>query len=123
MINLFIVVNTLSNVTNTTQFDNFTIEWENFNLFNCAVPTSVNISLFTCIPAAYTQVNDTDCLVETSTTFDENTCPSYVTTAVYATSTQQTTGSITTMVTTTGGVQVNKDMRFFASELQNKIPT
>jgi hypothetical protein len=60
---------------NTTQFGNFTVEWQNFDLLTCAVPTTISISLFNCLPPVnYTQVDDISCLQQTTINFDQNTC-------------------------------------------------
>jgi hypothetical protein len=104
---IFIVVNTVFS-QNTTQYGNFTIQWENFNLLTCAVPISINISRFTCLPAAsYVQVDDLDCLNETTVNFDQNTCQ-ISTTAMY------TTSATIPMMTT--GSQVNKCFGIFSFE-------
>ncbi len=96
-------MNTVSSqIVNTTQYNNFTIEWEDFNILICAVPTSVNISLFTCLPSAgYTQVQDMDCLQETTVNFDQDVCEISTTVMMYTSS-----AAITTITT---GLQVNKD--------------
>ncbi|CAF0946542.1 unnamed protein product [Rotaria sordida] len=86
---------------NTTQFDNFTIEWQDFNLFNCAVPTIMNLSLFTCLPpAGYTQVDDINCLNMTSVDFDQNMCQITTDTVIYTTSTLIVTQETTTLTST-----------------------
>ncbi len=103
----------ISNAQNTTMFDNFTIEWEDFNLLICAVPISINISLFTCLPSAgYSYVSDMSCLEETTINFDQTTCQTITTAAMYTTSAPQTTQEISTMASTAAKIQVNNDIKF-----------
>ncbi len=76
-------MNIVSSANNTTQFDNFTIEWQNFNIFSCAVPITISVSLFSCISPNYTQVEDISCLQETDIDFPDSICqPTTTTTAV-----------------------------------------
>lgn len=80
---------------NTTQFDNFTIEWEDFSILTCAIPTSFNLSLFTCpMRNGSIQVQDISCLNEVTIDFDENICQPTTTVATSVAwtsmSTQQT---------------------------------
>ena len=93
---VFLVVSPVtSSVVNTTQFENFTVEWEDFNLFTCGVPTVINISLFTCASSiGYKQIDDIECLESTTINFNESVCP----VALTAT----TASSTTTQITTTG---------------------
>ena len=68
---------------NTTQFGNFTIEWQNFDILSCTVPIKISVSLFSCISPAYTQVQDISCLQETDIDFPDSICqPTTTTTAV-----------------------------------------
>jgi hypothetical protein len=105
---------------NITQFENFTVDWEDFNLLTCAVPISINISLFTCLPLAdYTQVDDTSCLAETTINFDENTCQpttnGIMYTSMISTATQQ-------MITAgTMQIQVNKKYKLFRESFSNRV--
>jgi len=95
--------------SNISQFDNFTIEWEDFSLFTCSVPITIDISFFTCFPpATYGYVDDITCLNETILEFDQTTC-SASTTAAYTTSYPITTQQMTTVTTATTKIQVNKD--------------
>jgi hypothetical protein len=119
-------VNTVSSTgNNTTQFDNFTVEWEDFNLLTCAIPTSINISLFTCLPSAeYTEVDDPTCLQEITMNFDsDGVCSSSTTAAMYTSSIAITTQQITTGSINTTQIQVNKDRKFSRKKvfLSNQI--
>jgi len=71
-----------SSSNSTTQFNNFTIEWTNFSIFTCAVPRTIDLSLFNCIAPKYMQVDDLSCLVETTIDFQLNTCQSTSTSAM-----------------------------------------
>ncbi|CAF4794037.1 unnamed protein product [Rotaria sp. Silwood1] len=107
---LIFYVNIVSNLNDTTQLENFTIEWQNFDLLKCAVPTTINVSLFNCLPSPnYTQVDDISCLEESIMNFQESMCQSTSTTMSFinwegtttqssslASSTIQMTNSITT---------------------------
>ena len=65
---------------NTTQFDNFTIEWEDFNILTCAVPMTVNVSSFSCSSRIGSiHVTDISCLEEVTIEFDQSTCQSSTT--------------------------------------------
>ncbi len=110
---ILIVVSIGSSATNnTTQFDNYTIVWEDFNLLTCAVPLTVNISLFTCLPpAGYTQVNDIDCLQQTTTDFDESVCQSTSTVVMYTSSTLITAQQTAKMTSSVTSIQVNKNIK------------
>lgn len=91
-------------VVNTTQFDNFTVEWEDFSLFSCSVPTLINVSIFTCASSiGYKQVDDIDCLESTTIDFNQSTCAGSNTTTVYP-----TTNMVTTKPITTTGIQVSQ---------------
>ena len=71
-----------SSVNNVSQFDNFTIEWQSFSLFKCAVPAAMRVSLFSCVSPMYTQLDYVSCLQVTTVDFNGNTCQS--TTAISA---------------------------------------
>jgi hypothetical protein len=109
---ILIVVSMGSSATNnTTQFDNYTILWEDFNLLTCAVPLTINISLFTCLPpAGYTQINDIDCLQQITTDFDESICQSTSTAVMYASSTLITAQQTSKMANSVTSIQVNKNI-------------
>ncbi len=101
-------------VVNTTQFGNFTIEWEDFSLITCAVPTTINVSLFTCAASArYLQVDDLSCLEETSIDFNETTCQAATTVAMSTNVPSITTEQITTATSPMIGIQVNNNISFF----------
>ncbi|CAF2139823.1 unnamed protein product [Rotaria magnacalcarata] len=77
---------------NTTLFDNFTVEWVNFNLLTCALPNTVNISLMACLPSVlYKEMNDVDCLTTTAVNVDQTTCQSTTNAAAYISSSPITT--------------------------------
>lgn len=93
---ILILVNTVSNVVvDTTQFDNFTILWEDFSLLQCATPTTINVSLFSCFPPPSSQiVDDMYCLPETTIDFDQTTCQATSTAVMYTSSAAQTTQQV-----------------------------
>ena len=86
LIVLAFLVNTVSCASNnTTQFDNFTIVWENFSVLSCAVPTPINVSLFVCLPpVTYLPLDDMTCLQQTMIDFDLSTCSSTGSTMLYS---------------------------------------
>ncbi len=73
-ISIVFVVDIVLTANNTTQFGNFAVMWLNFDIFKCAVPKTINISLVSCISPNYTQVDDISCLEETIFEFQESTC-------------------------------------------------
>ncbi|CAF4289609.1 unnamed protein product [Rotaria sp. Silwood2] len=96
---------------NTTQFDNFTIEWQDFNLFSCVVPATINVSLFTCLPSAsYTQVDDITCLNVTLIDYDQNICQVTTDTTVYTISTSIGTQQTTTLTSTYAQIETSISM-------------
>ncbi len=104
---------TLTTSLNTTQFDNFTIEWEDFSLFTCSVPIAIDVSLFACFPpTTYGYIDDITCLDETIFDFDQSTCQISTTAAMYTTSYPITTQQMTTETTATTKIPVNKDINF-----------
>ena len=74
-------------------------------MLTCAVPTTINVSLFTCAPSiGYVEVNDIDCLESTMFNFDQNVCPiAATTTAAYTSAPVVTTAQMTTT-----GIQVSQ---------------
>jgi hypothetical protein len=76
---LYFSVNEAFSSNNITQFDNLTIEWTNFNIFTCAVPATIYLSIFTCIRPNYTQVEDLSYLTEMTFDFQQSTCQSTAT--------------------------------------------
>lgn len=85
-----------STSNNTTIFNNVTIAWETFNLFSCAIPQNISVSVFTCSPPpSYTVVNDINCLNAIFTNFNMTSCNRVSATTFYTldttTITQQTT--------------------------------
>lgn len=67
---------------NTTQFGNYTIEWQNFDLLTCVLPSFYTVSLLQCLPSpSYTQVADLSCVATTTMNFDDNNCWITTTTA------------------------------------------
>jgi hypothetical protein len=70
----------VSSSNNTTQVQNFTIEWLNFDIFECATPATVDVSIFSCVAPDYTQVEDISCLQVTTIDLQEITCQSNATT-------------------------------------------
>lgn len=95
--------------SNITEFQNFTIEWHNFSVLSCAVPTVVSISLFSCLPPAnVAQVSDLSCLQPTTINFDANTCQ-----ASSAAATSASTGS---SAFTTVSTQVKAQLHVYPLE-------
>ena len=64
------------------QTQSFTIEWQNFSLFTCVTPSTIQVPLFSCVPPAYQQMDDMACLQATTIDFDGQTCQSTTTTSV-----------------------------------------
>ncbi|CAF0966026.1 unnamed protein product [Adineta steineri] len=93
---------------NTTQFDNFTIEWDDFSLFTCALPSTLQTSIFTCGAGAQNySMNDIDCLQQTTVDFDQGQCQITTTQFMYTTSAATTTAQMTTVASTTANVQTS----------------
>ena len=70
---------------NTTQFENFTIEWEDFSILTCAVPTTYRVSLLSCpLRNGSIQVQDISCLQQVTIDFDQSTCQASMTGATSA---------------------------------------
>lgn len=70
-------MNIVSSTSNTT---NFTIQWINFNTLKCVTPSTLNVSLFSCKPPAYTQFDYVSCLQTTIIAFQNSTCGNFTTT-------------------------------------------
>ncbi|CAF1227208.1 unnamed protein product [Adineta steineri] len=93
---------------NTTQFDNFTIEWDDFSLFTCALPSTLKTSIFTCGAGSQNySMNDIDCLQQTTVDFDQGQCQITTTQVMYTTSAETTTAQMTTVASTTANVQTS----------------
>jgi hypothetical protein len=97
---------------NTTLYGNYTVEWDDFNIFTCVAPQTFNLSTFACVSPSYTQVNDIDCLVQTAFNFDETTCQSTSTAVMYTSSAAITTQQITTTTSASTTTKVNEDKNF-----------
>ena len=77
-----LLVNRFVSSNNVTQFNNFSVEWINFNLFTCSSPEVINASVFNCVSRNYHRVDDISCLEQTSIDFQLSTCQTFVTTQV-----------------------------------------
>ena len=109
------------NMTNITQFENFTIEWQNFNLLSCAVPTVMSISLFSCLPPAnLTQVDDRSCLQPTTINFDVNTCQASSTVATFTSTGSSTAATVSTQVKAQFHVYPIETGQLFAQSIKQR---
>jgi nucleoside-triphosphatase THEP1 len=95
----------------TTQFDNFTIEWQNFSLFSCVKNATVSVSLFTCRTARNYSIDEIGCLENTTVDFNDSVCQVTVSTTqgIYTTVPATTTGPATTMAIGTTAIQVRRE--------------
>ncbi|UJR14594.1 hypothetical protein I4U23_001589 [Adineta vaga] len=58
----------------------FVIEWQNFSIFTCVAPSTIQVSLFNCVSPSYENVDDMSCLQMTTIDFDGYTCQATATT-------------------------------------------
>ncbi|CAF1414561.1 unnamed protein product [Didymodactylos carnosus] len=106
---------------NSTTYNNFTIEWDDFNLLTCATPTYLNFSFLTCMNPNYTQIDDSSCLATTTINFDDTSCTITTTSPTTTQLVGQTTTTISQQTTvrllTTTGQQTSVGM--ITSTIQN----
>lgn len=82
ILDLSLLANRFVSSNNITQFNNFSIEWIDFNLFTCFSPEVINVSVFNCVSPNYRRVDDISCLEQTSIDFPPSTCQTLATTQV-----------------------------------------